>query len=178
MFRQTLPALFATLLIGSVWAEEPKELVKARREFEQVSMHPDESVRIPYIIRLVAMRERYAIAGNTAAWKAVDDEVRDNPMPENVDRRALAKLLIGMWRSPRHDYLYKWNGSWTMLPAGKQSPHGKWRIKGNQFSSTTAVSPPAEPDQFTLILLDETNFIYADQGAVFYLTRIGKSSRG
>ena len=174
MSPKMLPALVAAFLPITILAQEPKELVKARREFEQVSMHPDEPTRIAYIARLVAMRERYAEAGRTAAWEAIDGEVRDNPMPENVDRRALAKLLDGMWRSPRHEYRYKRNGSWTMLPADKKSPHGKWRIKGNQFTSTTTIDPGAEPDQFTLILLDATNFIYSDRGAVFYLTRIGK----
>jgi len=39
---------------------------------------------------------------------------------------------VAVWsangQSPRHDYLYRRDGSWTMLPGDEGTTHGTWRI--------------------------------------------------
>jgi len=48
------------------------------------------------------------------------------------DSKALSARLVGKWESPRHDYLYRADGTWTMLPVEPDIAHGTWRIEGNQ----------------------------------------------
>jgi len=54
--------------------------------------------------------------------------------------------------SPRHDYLYRADGTWTMLPADPDTTHGTWRIDGNQYFDTAATDPP-QTSQYTIILI-------------------------
>jgi hypothetical protein len=81
---------------------------------------------------------------------------------------------VGEWRSPRHDYLFREDGTWTMLPAeqfGIQSTHGTWRIEGNQLVDTALVDPP-DTSRYTNILISDKDFVFADDEYVFYETRI------
>jgi hypothetical protein len=43
----------------------------------------------------------------------------------------LPHLLVGKWRSPRHDYLHAADGTWRMLPPA--ATHGHWRIEDHQL---------------------------------------------
>src|SRR6516225_145328 len=61
----------------------------------------------------------------------------------------LTKLMVGAWRSPRHDYIYFADGTWSM---GKKEPgvlHGRWRIRGHRLetSSTYSNGAGAEPGE-------------------------------
>ena len=55
--------------------------------------------------------------------------------------RELRKLMVGAWRSPRHDYVYLADGTWWM---GRPDPngaepkvtHGQWKIKDHQLCET------------------------------------------
>ena len=150
---------------------------KARRDYEKVS-HPSEAARSDYITRLVRMREKVA-RQKTDEWQAIDSEIKRHPAPQDSDSKALSGRLVGKWASPRHDYLFRADGTWAMLPAetdGIKSTHGTWRIEGNQFFDTAAMDPP-EPSQYTIILITEKDFVFADQTHVFYETRI-KSKPG
>src|SRR5215813_14346543 len=49
----------------------------------------------------------------------------------------LSKLMVGAWRSPRHDYIYFSDGTWWM---GKKEPgvlHGRWRIRNHRLETSS-----------------------------------------
>jgi hypothetical protein len=147
-------------------------LAKAQQDYAKVGQ-PSEAARSDYITRLVRMREKAARL-KADDWQAIDAEIKQHPAPNDPRSNALAKLLVGKWQSPRHDYLYRADGSWTMLPAnegGVQSTHGTWRIEGNQLFDTVATDPP-ETSQYTIILISKKDFVFADQTNVFYETRL------
>jgi hypothetical protein len=143
-------------------------LETAKRDYEKIS-HPSEADRSNYITRLVRLREK-ATAGKTYDWQAINDEIRQRPAPSDSDSKTLSSLLVGQWESPRHDYLYKADGTWTMLPDEADNTHGTWRIEGNQYFDTAATNPPLN-SQYTIILITKKDFVFTDQTNVFYETR-------
>ena len=172
MIRHILPTFVTLLLAATLLAEEPKELIKARTEYEHSAPHA-EAARSAYVLRLMKLREEFGHANNTEDWKAVDAEIGRNPLPNDADSKALSQMLVGKWGSRTHDYLYKSDGSWTMIPEGPGVAHGKWRIDGNQIHSWITFEPN-KTRAMTLILLNDKNFVCADHGSVFYETRLEK----
>src|SRR5260221_3142658 len=132
-------------------------LQEAKRDYETAS-NPSEAARSNYIARLVAMRQKAARL-KTGDWQAVDTEIKRHPAPKDSDSKTLSSLLVGKWQSPRHDYLYRADGTWTMLPAEKDITHGRWRIDGNQYFSIAAVEPP-EKSAYTIILISKKDFVF------------------
>jgi hypothetical protein len=116
------------------------------------------------------MRENVA-RKNTDEWQAIDAEIKQHPAPKDSGSKAFSSLRVGEWKSPRHDYLYRSDGTWTMLPAEENITHGNWRIEGNQYFDTAAVAT-TETNQYTIILITENDFVFADQTDVFYETRL------
>lgn len=145
------------------------DLEEAKRQFEKISQ-PSETARSDYITRLVRMRKKAARL-NTDEWKRIDDEIRQHPVPKESDSKTLSGRLVGKWSSPRHDYRYRGDGSWTMLPADEGTTHGTWRIEGNQFFTTASIGSSA-PDQYTVILITNKDFVIADRSSVFYEERL------
>jgi hypothetical protein len=143
-------------------------LEKAKRGYEKMS-RPSEAARSAYIARLVRLREK-AAGQKTDQWQAIDAEIKRHPAPESGGK-TYSGLLAGQWESPRHDYLFRADGTWTMLPEEKDVTHGRWRIEGNQFFNTTATEPPATT-QYTIILITKKDFVFADQTHVFYENRL------
>ena len=141
---------------------------KAKRDYEKIP-HPSEADRSNYITRLVRLREQ-ATAGKTYDWQAIGDEIKQHPAPTDSDSKTLSSLLVGQWESPRHDYLYRADGTWTMLPVEPDITHGTWRIEGNQYFDTAATDPPLK-SQYTIILITKKDFVFTDQTNVFYETR-------
>jgi hypothetical protein len=144
-------------------------LQKAKRDYEKIS-HSDETARANYITRLVRAREKAARL-KTDEWQAIDSEIKQHPAPNESDSKIFSSLLVGQWESPRHDYLFRVDGTWTMLPAEEDTTHGSWRIEGNQYFDTAAVEPP-ETRQYTIILITKKDFVFTDQTNVFYETRL------
>ena len=63
---------------------------------------------------------------------------------EQKSDRDLRKLMIGAWRSPRHDYVYLADGTWWMGrpdPKGAEPKvtHGHWKIKDHRLCETVYV---------------------------------------
>jgi len=141
---------------------------KAKRDYEKIS-HPSEADRSNYVTRLVRLREKAADA-KTDEWQAIDSEIKQRPAPSDSDGKTLSGLLVGQWGSPRHDYLYRADGTWTMLPIETDVTHGTWRIEGNQCFETTATEPPLKT-QYTVILITKKDFVFMDQTNIFYETR-------
>jgi len=71
----------------------------------------------------------------------------------------------------RHDYLYRADGTWTMLPEQEGITHGVWRIEGNQYFSIATIEP-ADTSPYTIILITEKDLVFGDQTDVFYETRL------
>jgi len=81
------------------------------------------------------MREQ-AARQNNDAWQAIDAEIKLHPAPNDSDAKTLAGLIVGEWQSPRHDTLYRADGTWTLLPAEAGILHGTWHVEGNQYFDT------------------------------------------
>jgi hypothetical protein len=143
-------------------------LDKAKSDYGKIS-HPSEADRSNYITRLVRLREK-AIKGKTYDWPAINAEIKQHPAPNDSDSKTLMALLAGQWGSPRHDYLYRADGTWTMLPIEPDITRGNWRIEGNQYFDTAATDPPLTT-QYTIILITKKDFVFTDQTDVFYETR-------
>jgi hypothetical protein len=166
-FLSLLLTLMVTLT--TVFGKAPKELQDLKVRFEKKPSHT-EADRQEYIVKLAKLRDKFAAARKTADWRAVDAEIRNHPESKDADSKALSALLVGKWKSPRHEYAFKKDGTWTMLPEKPGITHGKWRIEGNQYFDTELVEP-LETTQYTIILLTKKYFIFADKEDVFYETR-------
>jgi hypothetical protein len=140
-----------------------------KQDYGKIS-HPSEAARTDYITRLVRLREETARL-KTDAWQAIDAEIKQHPGPKDSDSKTLSNLLVGKWESPRHDYLYRADGTWTMLPVDPDITHGTWHIEGNQYFDTAATNPPGTT-QYTIILITKRDFVFTDQEVVFYETRL------
>ncbi|MGB7005430.1 MAG: hypothetical protein WBE05_13510, partial [Pseudolabrys sp.] len=67
----------------------------------------------------------------TDEWQTMDAEIKRHPAADDSDSKILSGRLVGKWASPRHDYLYRADGSWTMLSADEGTTHGSWHDPGN-----------------------------------------------
>ena len=151
-FARTLLAILA-LAVTAVAAKEPPELLDLRKQFEA---KPTEAARVRYITKLVRLRARI-LAAHRDGWQAIDNEIVAHPMPGTADRR----LLIGDWASPRHEYRYREDGTWTMLPEyidGEKTTHGTWRIEKNRYLDYESYD--STPAKYNIIILTKEYFIY------------------
>jgi len=176
LLRIVLTLVFAAALVGpaaavtrpATGARYLQALAAARQHYAKISK-PSEAARADYLTHLARLRDKAADA-NTDAWQEIDAEIKQHPAPKDSDSKAFTALRVGQWESPRHDYLYRADGTWTMLPAEPDITHGTWRIDGNQYFDTAATDPPLA-SQYTIILISKTDFIFMDREIVFYETR-------
>jgi hypothetical protein len=152
-----------------VGARYVNALAQIKRDYDKIS-HPSEAARADYITRLVRLREQATRTSNYT-WQAIDAEIKQHPAPNDSNSKVLSRLLVGKWESPRHDYLYRADGTWTMLPIDPDTTHGTWRIEGNQYFDTAATDPP-QTSQYTIILITKRDFVFTDREVVFYETRL------
>jgi hypothetical protein len=162
----TLLLVSAAALIGTLTAAEPKELAAARKEFAALK-NPTEEQRVKYLTSLVRMREKLTRADD-AAIQAIDTELIKHPMPAKADAKALKKLLVGRWQSPRRPYFYHADGTYAANEDNAENAGGTWRIEGNKFFQTVG-NEKAEGD--ILFLLTDKDFVYGAHVAPFYLRR-------
>jgi hypothetical protein len=161
--------LIAIGIVSLAKGDEPKQLTAARREFESLQ-HPTETDRIRYITRLVRLRDSFTRL-EADKMMAIDKEVIRHPMPVPSDPNELVKRIAGKWTSPRHQYLYRADGTWTMLPEfedGHRATHGIWRVERNQFSEGIS---EADASHETIILLTATDFVWSTRKSPFYMRR-------
>ena len=57
----------------------------------------------------------------------------------------LTRLMVGAWRSPRHDYIYFADGTWSMGKKERGVLHGRWRIRNHRLESSS--TDPAESSE-------------------------------
>jgi hypothetical protein len=106
--------------------------------------------------------------------RAIDAEIIKHPMPLEVDSAALRKRIVDRWRSPRHSYLYRADGTWTtsdFTDANEATPHGLWRIEGNKVFHGRLDEPPEAETGRTIIILTDTDFVYGTHIAPYYMRR-------
>jgi hypothetical protein len=58
----------------------------------------------------------------------------------------LTKLMVGAWRSPRHDYIYFADGTWSMGKKESGVLHGRWRIRNHRLETSSTYSEGAGPE--------------------------------
>lgn len=75
-------------------------------------------------------------------------------------------LMPGNWTSPRHDYIYKANGTWYMAPEGPNVTKGTWSIKGDQLK--------LGKETYTIQKLTKTEIIFSDSKNKFRMERTQK----
>lgn len=143
-------------------------LGEMKRDYDKIA-YRGETARTAYITRLIRLREEAARL-KIEAWQAIDAEIKQHPAPIDSDSTALSGLRVGKWESPRHDYLYRADGTWTMMPVEPDITRGTWRIEGNRYFETAATDPP-RTTQYTIILITKRDFVFTDQTNVFYETR-------
>ncbi|HUB66833.1 MAG TPA: hypothetical protein VL981_05045 [Candidatus Methylacidiphilales bacterium] len=140
--------------------DSPPELKVIEARYSPAHFAQNESLRQKYITELAILRWRLA-RQDKPGWEAVDAEIERYPAPANLDEKALAQKRIGWWHSPRHDYLFRANGTWVMDdPNDPEATHGTWSIRGNHYTESAAGE--TKPRPYTIILFDAENFIFAD----------------
>jgi hypothetical protein len=178
MLAPTATIVSTMFWIATVSADEPKLLIKLRQRFEALQ-HPNEADRVHYITAPVRLRESLTRA-DADKMKAIDAEIIKHPMPLEVDSAALRKRLVGRWRSPRHSYLYRADGTWTtsdFTDANEATPHGLWRIEGNKFFHHRLAQPSEAETGETIIILTHTDFVWSRHIALTTCDE-GMSTRG
>ena len=157
---------FVLLATAAIAHADPPELLRAKAGFERLK-RPAEGDRVSYIVRLIGLRQRYAKLSDQQWRWDVDAEILSHPAPP--DTATYTRRIVGKWRSPRHDYLYRADGTLTMLPVEPDSHWEDWRIDGNKLFQAFS----DQPDRFreyTIILLTTHWLVFTD-GYVYYHTR-------
>lgn len=165
MKRICLAALFTVVLATGLVAAEPKDLAAAKKEYA-LNAHPDEAARVHYVQTLAALRDK--LAKSHGDWQAVDAELRKHPAPKDANSATFTSLRVGDWTSPRHGYVYRKDGTWSMTPVEPDATHGKWKIEGNQYFAGALAEEKADMTKYTIILLTAKDFIFTEGQVVFF----------
>lgn len=67
----------------------------------------------------------------------------------------LRQLMIGRWTTGRHDYDFKADGTWRMLPADISTTKGTWRIENHQLIDDTGTRTIMEASHKQIVLKNE-----------------------
>ena len=67
----------------------------------------------------------------------------------------LRQLMVGRWTTGRHDYDYKSDGTWRMLPADISTTKGTWRIEKHQLIEGTGGRTIMEASHKQIVLKNE-----------------------
>lgn len=129
------------------------------------------TTREEYLHQLVTIRYKIISSDKDIEVSTIDEEVKRYPMPSTADSKLLSKLRVGHWESPRHDYLYRSDYSWTMLPVGNDVTHGLWEIEGNKYYDWVPILFPTRY-VFKIILLDDRYFVFTDGEHIEYEKRL------
>lgn len=133
--------------------------------------------RNQYLDRLATLRFKISMsqekitAREDSEIAAIDEEIRKSPMTSNYDSKLLSRLRVGEWESPRHDYLYRSDASWTMLPIIPNVTRGRWKIERNMYYDWVPIYAPKELP-YKIILLDDHYFIFSNGNQLFYEKRL------
>jgi hypothetical protein len=128
---------FILLATASISRGDPAELLRAKAAFEHLK-RPSEEERVHYIVHLIGLRQRYAkLADQQWRWD-VDAEILSRPAPPAT--ATYVRRIVGKWRSPRHDYLYRANSTFTTLPVEPDSLGIDGALTATGFFRRSAIS--------------------------------------
>jgi len=177
--------LVSLVMVGSGYAEDPKELIALTRKFEASPAKNTETAREQYIVSLIHLWEKYKGVYDSTnkreggeQMRAVDLEIANHPAPKNLNPSP--KLLLGDWESPRHGYRFTENGKWIMLPEDDCTTHGNWRITNNEYFQSCAI----EGDKIdsasgsSIYLLNHDYFVFGDHKGVYIEKRVPYGTYG
>ena len=175
MVHRTLPSRFRPLLAAIILVGLGGGNLCSRADASpRKGLAAAETCRLSLLRGLIEQRTGLARAGKTAELPACDAQIKSHPAPPDGDSAALARRLAGTWRSPRHDYLYRADGSWTMLPAERDTVHGRWHIAGNRLEITSGYGKEQTTENYTVIMIDDDDFVYVDRETVFFEKRFSR----
>ena len=165
------------LCIGS-FADDLKDIAVAKKKYERSEASGGEAVRVAYVGKLANILgdliDERMWTGKTRHPEYFDllyAELKRHPAPKDSDSQMLSRLRVGTWESPRHDYQYRSDGTWCMLPDEPGITSGHWRIEGNEYFDGTGNTLGVK-DRYTIILLTDEKFVFTDGAHVFYEGRI------
>src|SRR2546430_11585694 len=88
----------------------------------------------------------------------------------NESDRQLSQLMVGAWRSPRHDYVYLADGTWWMGKPETNGPeprvtHGRWRIEDHTLVTSTTylgheLPQPSKEERYPIEKLTEREIVF------------------
>jgi hypothetical protein len=67
----------------------------------------------------------------------------------------LRRIMVGKWTTGRHEYEYKVDGTWVMLPTDISTTRGRWRIENHQLIQDSGAQTIMEADQDRLVAKNE-----------------------
>jgi hypothetical protein len=177
MIRSILSAVVIATLATGVFAKDSKELEAAKKEYAQNVAKDPEGARVKLVSTLAKKMGEWAHEFHeTGSRKHGDDlqaysqEAGKHPAPKDSDGKKFAATLLGKWQTTRHDFEFRKNGIYVMLPEDADTPKDKWRIEGNQFIQKQG----DVESRYTIVLLDKDYFIYGDKEGTFIMTRVKK----
>lgn len=178
MLTRNLLALALILTTASAFADGFSEMKAAKQEFAKSDK--SEAARTAYVVTLARMFHHEVVehirthGGNADLVEALSLELGQYPAPQNSDSKALSKLLVGHWQSPRHTYIFQNDGTWRLAPEDGTT-HGNWNIKGNQFTQSYHSKDKPSSDSKatdTIILLNQEYFVFGDARGVCFEYRL------
>jgi len=171
------------LLVGSGYAEDPKELIALKKDFEASPAKNTEAAREQYIVSLIHLWEKYKEvyestgkkAGGNEMW-AVDLEIANRPALK--DYNPSPRLLLGDWEGARYGTRYFADNKWIMLPADDCIIHGKWKISQNEFFNNYSDWGDKFDSGSPIYLLNHDFFVFGDQKGVYIKKRVPYGTYG
>jgi hypothetical protein len=80
-------------------------------------------------------------------------------------------LIVGKWRSPRHDYIYYSDGTWRMAPPA--TTHGTWHIEGKTLYESTPIENGEKIEEsYEIVSLTSEKLVFKTPGTTFEMERI------
>ncbi len=174
MFKRTLPfhpQLFLALIILTAFVLTGTDLHS--QTAATVTAH-EETDRVALLSKLIKRRAALASAGKTLELQACDTQIKRHPAPADADPAETGRRLAGKWHSPRHDYFYRADGTWTLIPAEQGDLHGRWRVDGNRLEIASGYEGSLTTEKYVLILITGRDLVFADGETVFFETRLSQ----
>ena len=77
------------------------------------------------------------------------------------DDATLSRLLVGTWQSPRHQTVYRADGTWLLDPPDEgDNTHGKWRIEHGKLIETWRFSDESSDSTSTEEIIELTEWTF------------------
>ena len=77
------------------------------------------------------------------------------------DDATLSRLLVGTWQSPRHQTVYRADGTWMLDPPDEgDNTHGKWKIEHGKLIETWRFSDESADSTSTEEIIELTKWTF------------------